>query len=77
VLAWQGAEGDLSPSGTRVVSVIRNAHTARVRVGFSDETVLVVPRDRRVVVQVPRQRVLFPFLQAANRAREYLRRAAR
>jgi len=53
VTAWRLSEGDISPSGARVVSVQRDPSRGHVRVGFSDASSLDMAGERRVVVLQP------------------------
>jgi hypothetical protein len=51
--AWRVTEGDVSPSGAVVISVIRTVSTGSARIAFSNGTALTVPGERRVAVVVP------------------------
>jgi hypothetical protein len=48
VPAWNVQEGDVSPGGAVVVSVTRVVSTGHVRIGFSNETSMLVPGERRL-----------------------------
>jgi len=76
VSAWSVAEGDLSPSGLSFVSVHRDPARGKVRLGYSNGQELTLTGERRVVIVSPRPTAGI-FRNGANRAREYLRRAAR
>jgi hypothetical protein len=71
VKAWQVSEGDLSPSGARVVSVQRDPSRGHVRIGFSDGRALDVAGERCVVIVLPGRSGAI-FLRGTWRARERL-----
>jgi hypothetical protein len=74
VKAWSAQEGDLSPFGARVISVIRDPSVGKVRLGYSDGNSYTVSGERSiVVVQQPRQHPAI-FVNAARRAREFWHR---
>jgi len=54
VPAWRVREGDVSPSGMRVVSVRRDLSRGRVHLGLSNGGVLMLAGERLVQVRVAR-----------------------
>ena len=50
VPAWRVAEGDLTPGGARVISVVRNAATGRVHIALSTGGSLDVAGERSLII---------------------------
>jgi hypothetical protein len=73
VSAWNVQEGDISPSGTAVVSVHRDPSRGKVRIGFRNGQELTLSGERRVVIVWPRP-AAGRFHNGAERARALLRR---
>jgi len=48
--AWEVREGDQTPAGVTVVSVLRNVATGRVRIGLANGSSTTVAGQRRVAV---------------------------
>jgi len=77
VPAWHLAEGDLTPSGARIVSVTRDPSAGRVRIGLSTGNTLNVPGERLLQVAervhdepARRGRVLSLFTAASRIGRD-------